>query len=81
MMGGQPDAARIDAGTKEYDQFAAVLNGHLEGKQWILGNSFSIADICLGTTVEFGTSCGLEPPKHVKAWLGRLQARDAWKRA
>jgi glutathione S-transferase len=82
-FGGQPDTARIEVCTKDFERFAPVLNAQLEGKQFILGDSLSIADISLGVVTEFATVAGLDVSKypHLKAWLGRLQERDSWKKA
>ena len=85
MMGGQPDESRIAAARADWERFAPVFNAHLEGKNWVLGSNFSVADIALATTVEFsshdtlGFDYGRFP--HIKAWLGRVQGRDAWKKA
>ena len=83
FLGQQPDPVKIAEGKEWFDRFAPVLNGHLEGKSWILGDAFSIADLCLGTTVEFASQLdmGLQTHRHIGAWLGRLQARDSWKKA
>jgi len=83
FLGQQPDPAKIAEGKEWFDRFAPVLNGHLEGKTWMLGNGFSIADLCLGTTVEFAAALdiGLNTHRHIGAWLGRLQARESWKKA
>jgi glutathione S-transferase len=82
MMGGKSDQATIDAATQNIQRFAPVLNAHLEGKEWMLGDAFSIADICIATTVEFGgiAKVDLSTFKHIGAWLGRMQARDSWKK-
>src|SRR4051794_21051538 len=49
MMGGTPDEARMAHDKAQWERFAPVLNGHLEGKTWLVSNTFSIADIALGT--------------------------------
>jgi glutathione S-transferase len=84
MMGMTPDQARIEAGSRDIDTFAPVLNAQLEGKEYLVGNKYSIADICLATTVEFGAAAaGLDLSKyrHLGTWLSRVQGRDAWKKA
>jgi glutathione S-transferase len=83
MFGAQPDQAKIDACTKDYERFMPVLDAHLKGKTWLLGDSFTIADISVGVVIEFGAPCGLDLAKYpnVKSWLGRLTERDAWRKA
>jgi len=82
MMRQSPDGARVESATEDWHRFAPILDAQLEGKEWILG-AFSIVDIAVGTTVEFGTVAGLpvNTYAHLSAWLTRLTARDAWKRA
>jgi glutathione S-transferase len=83
MFGGQPDQARIDACTKDWERFAPVLNAQLEGKKWVTGYTFTTADICVGTTVEFATKAGFDLSRytHIKEWLERVTSREAWKKA
>ncbi len=85
FLNAQPDQARVAAAQADWNRFAPVLNAQLEGKTWVLGNNFSIADICLGTTTEFSVipQVGFNYAQftHINAWLGRLQTRDTWKRA
>jgi glutathione S-transferase len=82
MMGGTPDESIIATAKGEYDRFAPVLNGGLEGKTWIMGNEFTIADIAVGVTVDLGTQCGFDPTgsfTHTTNWLNRLRQRPSWK--
>jgi glutathione S-transferase len=83
MLLKQPtDEARVAVYLADFARFAPVLNAHLEGREWIVGQQFSIADIALGTTVEFGAMAKLDlaPYRHLGAWLGRLSARESWKK-
>ncbi len=81
MMGQQPDDARVAAGTADWTRFAPILDAHLMGKDWLLGKAFTIADICVATTVDFATMAGLDlaTHKHLAAWLGRIRERASWK--
>jgi glutathione S-transferase len=56
------------------------LNRELEGKTWLAGDSYSMADICLLTTVDFAGWIGLPlEPEHeaLKAWRDRATARPS----
>jgi glutathione S-transferase len=82
MMLKQPtDEAKLAAGTAEWSRFAPVLDAHLAKHDWLVGKAFTVADIALGTTVEFGVMCGLDlaPYKHLASWMGRLRERPSWK--
>ncbi len=56
------------------------LNEQLEGKQWIAGDRFSLADILLFAFLDFGVSVGqaLDPAnKNIVAWFDRVKARPS----
>jgi glutathione S-transferase len=56
------------------------LNGQIEGKQFICGDRFSLADVLLFVFLEFGVGVGQplnEDNKHVMAWYARVQGRDS----
>lgn len=62
----------------------AFLDAHLaDGREWVTGEKFTIADISLGFALklaeflEFGEAMG----EHVSAYWERLQARPAYQRA
>jgi len=82
MMGGTPDAARIASEEKNVARFAPVLEARLADREWVAG-TYGIADIALGTTIEFAVATGFDVAgfPNVQRWLARVQARDAWKRA
>ncbi len=80
FMDQEPDPAKIESNTAGFQNYAAVLNGHLEGRDWILGERFSIADITVGTSVDVTrvTELSLEPYPAVAAWHERLSQRPSW---
>jgi glutathione S-transferase len=56
------------------------FNGVLEAREYLAGESFSIADILLLCTVDFGTFVGLAVPDdltHLKQWHARVSARPS----
>lgn len=49
---------------------------------WLLGERFSAADVYVGGQVDFGLAFGTIPQRPAfKAWVERLQAREAYQRA
>lgn len=75
------DQAAIDQGTSEFDALAAVLDRSLGSKEYVAGK-LSIADFALAPYFNVGQMAGLSVEKHaaVKAWLGRVNARESMKR-
>lgn len=59
------------------------LDGHLEGREYLVGGRFTIADIAVGYALHLGEIVGLSEhySPQVLAYLKRLQARDGFKRA
>ncbi len=56
------------------------LDKQLEGKTWIAGSRFSLADVLLYSMMSFFTTMGqpLDPAlKNVTAWFERVKARPS----
>lgn len=56
------------------------LNGQLQGRQFVCGDRFSMADVLLFTFLAFGAQVGQPIPDEaawVKAWFARVQARPS----
>ena len=52
----------------------------LEGRDYLAGEAFSMADICLLSTIDFANWIGLETPAeltHLRAWHDRVSARPS----
>lgn len=56
---GSPDPAFIARGEQNFSRFAAVLNGSLTGKTWLLGERLTIADFSIGALVPAAERMGL----------------------
>ena len=79
----EPNPAAIEASMRDVARYAPVLDAQLQGNGWILGQDYTLADISVGVSVELAgvLGCNLAQWPQLQAWVGRLQARDAWKRA
>ncbi|OUS05409.1 hypothetical protein A9Q96_11715 [Rhodobacterales bacterium 52_120_T64] len=79
---GEPDQSVIDDEVKNVDQFLAVLEIGLEGKDWIAGD-LSVADFALATTFMYReqSDISLDALPNVKNWIERLEARKSWQDA
>lgn len=58
-----------------------ILNDHLEGRSFLVGNSLSFADIAVGALLYRYYTMPIEHAKapHVEAWYQRLQERPAYR--
>jgi glutathione S-transferase len=54
MMGmGEPDAAKVQDALGNFRRFAGVLNKRLEGKQYVVGNALTLADLTLASSLMY----------------------------
>ena len=76
-----PDQAIIDKGISDFRNWASILNGQLESRSHVSGNSLTVADFALG--VWLGYAPVLELPVaefgNVEAWYQGLSDLAAWK--
>lgn len=74
--------AKVEAGRVAWKKVAEVLSGALQGKQYLLGNEFSTADVMVGSTLAWGQFLGLlEGFPVLQEYVGRLASRPAFVRA
>jgi glutathione S-transferase len=69
-----------EANRETYKGAQKWLDREIEGKTWLAGYSYSMADICLLTTVDFADWIGLpieDEFEHLKAWKARASARPS----
>jgi glutathione S-transferase len=65
-----------------YERALGWLDGELAGKDFVAGKDYTIADICLLSTIDFASWIGLalpDGPKNVKAWHARVSERPSAK--
>ena len=82
MMGlGDPDSAKVSESLANFRRFAAVLNQRLAGKQYVVGNSLTIADLTLASSLMYAkqTEVPVAEFPNIEAWLARITALDGWK--
>jgi len=66
--------------TETYKGAQKYLNRELEGREFLVGDSLTIADICLLSTVDFAEWIGLpveEEFENLTAWRTRMKARPS----
>lgn len=75
--------SEVSAGYGSFDKTMAVLDEALHEGPWILGDSFSAADVMIGCDLFFGVHVFkiVEPTASFTAYLDRCMARPAFLRA
>jgi glutathione S-transferase len=83
MMGlGDPDNGKIQEALTGFRRFAAVLNKRLEGKQYVVGNTLTLADLTLASSMMYAkqAEAPLSEFPNLQAWFGRICDLDGWKK-
>ena len=50
---GEPDAAAVNEAIQSWRPFAAVLNDHLRGRKYLVGDKLSVADFAVGIALPY----------------------------
>lgn len=78
----QRNADTIEAARKQAAELFALLDAHLAGKTYVIGDAFSMGDIPLGVTAQrwYGLDIARPPLPALGRWYQRLQERPAFMR-
>jgi glutathione S-transferase len=77
---GEPDAAKIEEALLNFRRYAAVLNQHLAGKTYVIGNSLTLADLTLASTLMYSKQVDVPLAEfpNIQAWFNRITELEAW---
>jgi glutathione S-transferase len=78
---GAPDAGEVERATQTFRRFGAVLNDHLKGRKWLVGDKLSIADFSVAVTLPYAEKAHIplnEFPE-IRRWHDQLNELDAWR--
>lgn len=73
------DPAAEQAALKTLEHPMSVLNGHLANRDYLLGSSFTLADLNVASVLSFGAAAKYDFSRYpnVQQWLGRCMSRPA----
>jgi glutathione S-transferase len=79
---GPADPAEVARGEALVAQYAPVLDAHLAGRTWVAQDRLTLADFSLAASFALAGPARLPIADYanIRAWLGRVQELDAWKR-
>jgi glutathione S-transferase len=78
---GEPDVAAIDEAMGFFRQFAGVLNSHLEGRGYLVGDGLTVADFAVAAFLPHAQEARLpidEFPE-IRRWYAKLEQLPAWR--
>ena len=76
----QQNAKTAEVGKADVEKHLAILDAALEGKAYLVGNSFSLVDAHLASWVGYIEMCGVDTKRwaNLGAWAKRCTARPAF---
>jgi len=78
---GGPDAGKVEEATGFFHQLAQVLDGHLRGREYLLGDRLTLADFFVARMLPYAreSEMPLDDYGEVARWHGQLMALPAWR--
>ena len=78
---GPPNTPAVEEATTSFRRYAAVLEEHLQGRKYLLGDQLTIADFSMAASLPYAADAKIpvaEFPKLAR-WHDRLNELDAWR--
>lgn len=78
---GDVDPAAVEEATGFFNKFAGVLNDHLKGRKFLVGDTLSIADFAVAVTLPHAEAAKLplDAFPEIQRWHARLNELPAWR--
>ncbi|MGQ0564173.1 MAG: glutathione S-transferase family protein [Gemmobacter sp.] len=75
-------SAKIAAGAAALSRPMARIEAHLDGRDWLMGERFTVADVMLAECLRYGSAHKplMQAHPRTAAWLARCQARPAFQK-
>jgi len=71
------DAAAMAQAKKEIEKHLGILETQLRGKDYLVGDRYSLVEVCYTPFVEFLPLMEITPPHAVARWVARLLERPS----
>jgi len=81
FLGAEPDANAVEEAVGFFKQFAAVLNEHLRGRRYVLGDTLTIADFAMAAALPLADQAKIPVGgfTEIERWHDRLNELPAWR--
>jgi glutathione S-transferase len=81
VTGEGADVNELARGAADLAQAAAVLDKHLAGRRWLVGEAVTLADFAVAPPLMYRERARLplDEYPHLLAWFERVQALAAWR--
>ena len=78
---GAPDPAVVDEALGQFRRYARVLNDHLAGRTWVVGESITVADLSVAMALPYARDAQLPMNEFpdVCRWYDQIDAIEVWR--
>lgn len=78
---GEPDIQEVAKGEELVHRFASVLEAHLQGREWLVGDNLTLADYAVGSFLDLAAMAQfpLAPYSEIPRWYRQIEQLPAWK--
>jgi glutathione S-transferase len=83
FRGEQPDEQKLQEAEEQFKVVAGVLDAHLNGRKFLLGEQETIADFILAVNLVYTQHAAIPvaPYANIAAWFERVSALKGWQKA
>jgi glutathione S-transferase len=80
FMQAEADLQEVAKGEERFHRFAQVLEQHLKGRDWLVGNGVTLADFSVGSFLALAelAQYPMSPYTEIPRWYGNIQQLPAW---
>jgi glutathione S-transferase len=78
---GPPDPAVVDEAIRDFRRWAGVLDAHLAGRTWLVGDGITVADFSVAMMLPYADEAKLPLGEfaNVRRWHDRLNEIESWR--
>ena len=78
---GPADPAAVETAQADFRTYAAVLDGHLRGREWLADDDMTVADFAVAIALPYAEAASMpvEDFPEVARWHGQLNRLEAWR--
>lgn len=81
FMSAEADLQEVTKGEERFHRFAQVLELHLKGREWLVGNDVTLADFAIGSFLDLAELAKYPMDSYIEIprWYGNVSQLPAWK--
>lgn len=81
FMSAEADLQEIAKGEERFHRFAQVLEQHLKGREWLVGDAVTLADFSVGSFLDLAglAQYPMTPYIEIPRWYRNIEQLPAWK--